>query len=118
MYEDRIAILMQQRALLVSQYNSSTGSDNVGFIESKYGNNSNSRNVLMSRITCHKRNRDFELMQPSPTAGTAAVATPMSMSMANDAFGISQAIANYSEVPDSKRRCLRMKPPIPSRFQG
>jgi hypothetical protein len=76
---------------------------------------------LMDRITSHKRNRDFEMVSKkhvvsSPTASVLTnVLTPTSADVFEDA---NQTIASYSEVPDSKRQCIRMKAPIPSRFQG
>ena len=105
MYEDRIAILMQQKALLDS---------NNGFL-----GNINGSGVLTSRCVStgstnssnNKRSRDFSVAV-KPTANTGSASA--------DPFGgaSTQSIANYSEVPDSKRRCIRMKPPIPSRYQG
>ena len=103
MYEDRIAILMQQR-LLLEGGNGSMGTVNGG-------------GVLTSRVVSagaampvsnNKRCRDFP-MAVKPVAAS----TPDSLAGAT-----TQTITNYSEVPDSKRRCIRMKPPIPSRYQG
>lgn len=109
MYEDRIAILMQQKTIL---------ENGGGLGSSTHGpNNSNSNGVLTaSRVgssnnhnSCNsnKRSLDFVVVKP------ASVSTDSSYERITP-----QAIANYSEVPESKRRCIRMKPPIPSRYQG
>ena len=92
MYEDRIAILMQQRSLLEG-----------GAIAGAGGGVLTNRGAMNANL---KRGRDF--VKP----GVAAVCSDVY------AGATAQSIANYSEVPDSKRRCVRMKPPIPSRYQG
>jgi hypothetical protein len=124
MYEDRIAILMQQRTILLSQHNNitfgSTG-NNINMIPSEVSNCITAGNVLMDRITSHKRNRDFEMVSKKPVVSspTASVVTNLLTPTSADVFGdANQTIASYSEVPDSKRRCIRMKAPVPSRFQG
>ena len=107
MYEDRIAILMQQKALLEGggAMGNASGS---GVLTSRVVSTSSTHN---SSNNNNKRSRDFSLTVKPATANASA---------SSDAFAgtTAQSIANYADVPDSKRRCVRMKPPIPSRYQG
>lgn len=130
MYEDRIAILMQQRLLLVS------GSGHGGCV----GNLNNSPTSVVKNTTSSSTNgvltcsRDFSVApnsssnnkrrRSSPNAAAAfaikpAAASPSAVA-SSDAIvaAAAHSIASYSEVPESKRRCIRLKPPIPSRYQG
>jgi len=179
MYEDRIAILMQQRAMLELQAPSSSsssfgrssattpasrvGSGSEGVLATTTGssgnnhnnscvpptttslsnhagnltpkgNKSSNNNVLMNRgsgsgtIPHKKRNRDmaFEVarkaMSPHKTpqvdTTTASAAAVNLTEIILESPASSSVVVNYAEIPDSKKRCLRMKPPIPSRYQG
>ena len=109
MYEDRIAILMQQKTLMTSS---------AAQLQQP------SAGVLMNRVTGHKRNREFQMAAMTPaknvvsevlSGGSAVPDSPGTVAMLLTA---SNRVVNYSEIPDSKHRCLRMKPPIPSRYQG
>ena len=118
MYEDRIAILMQQKALM-SSVSSSTVNQNLSSL--------NAGGVLMSRVTGHKRNREFQVAAMTPSkkttksavsegllGGLSEAVSPTSAFMAQ----ASNMVVSYSEIPDSKHRCVRLKSPIPSRYQG
>lgn len=119
MYEDRIAILMQQKTLLTSPSSSS--------ITTNQKQLSVGGGVLMSRVTGHKRNREFQVAAMTPSkkitkstvsegllGGLSEAASPTSAFMAQAA----NMVVNYSEIPVSKHRCVRLKAPIPSRYQG
>lgn len=127
MYEDRIAILMQQRILLESGGGCGGGGNSSPTSVVK-GTSSGTNGVLTcsrdfssasSNACCGSSNKR---PRSSPTAADFSLkpaSTPVSV-VSSDAFvaAAAHSIANYSEVPESKRRCIRLKPPIPSRYQG
>lgn len=132
LYEDRIAILMQQRALLNA---SQVAADRVPSTTNSNHNiaANNMAGVLVNRAA--KRHREYAMAASAAMAPLAvAVGAPVDASMfalggntptaAGEIVGqsppgtLQQTMMNYSEIPESKRRCIRMKPPIPSRFQG
>ena len=95
MYEDRIAIISQQR-LLLEQNKAGTGE------------------VLLNRsLNPNKRSyTKFQTQQPQAQQQAQTVLFLDQPSVSQ------QQVVNYAEVPDSKRRCVQLKPPVPSRYQG
>lgn len=129
MYEDRISILMQQKSLMSmsSPMSHQHQQQHVHQHQNQQPvlQQSSPAGVLMSRVTGHKRNREFQAASMTPSKRTpsksAASEDMLATATSPSATAMSQAanmVVSYSEVPDSKARCLRMKLPIPSRYQG
>ena len=122
MYEDRIAILMQQKVLMTMGSAPATPKANKN-----QSSLSASGGVLMSRVTGHKRNREFQVAAMTPSKKTikssaaSVSSTDLSEATSPTSAMMAQAanmIVKYSEIPESKHRCVLLKPPIPSRYQG
>jgi len=112
MFEDRIAILMQQKKLMHQKQRLSSPKQ---LLASPKQPTATGSSILRSRVTGHKRNREFQFatMTPSKSGTIGDKSLPAGVTSPK-----TEVVVDYSEIPESKRRCNRMKPPIPSRYQG